>query len=501
MGARQVTALLALLVGVDAGCQLLIGYKDAVLDTGTGGTVASGSGGSHSSNTASTSASGSGGGPACTSDAGTPCNGVEWATTFASLNASVSRIAMNPAGDVVVAGTFRTTIALGTTNLVSAGQGDLFLTKLDASGAPTWAKRFGSAADETYCRVATDAKGQILLAGPLSGSLTFGGTTLTSVGASDLFVAQLDTDGNTLWAKRFGDAKGGIVAGVAADSNGNVIIAGHMMGSIAFGGAALPNAGASDIFIAKLNSGDGSEIWSKSFGSASADYLGGLAVDGADGVLIGSWHGAPVDFGTGSTPAGVGIVKLDSSGITQWAETFQPTKPGYSVLGVAPDGMGSAYLFGTFTGTLKLGQNAALIAGAPNSDWFLAKFGFSGGSPLWSKSFGDPAIDESIYAAVKADGAGNVVLTGQLQGTVDFGTGALEQTGGGDAFVAKFDGTGSSLWARRFGDSQGQSGLDVATVAGSNDIVVGGVAMGSIDFGNGALVCPHPQPFVAELQP
>ena len=66
---------------------------------------------------------------------------------------------------------------------------------------------------------------------------------------------------------------------------------------------------------------------------------------------------------------------------------------------------------------------------------FLAKLDAAGGH-RWSKRFGD-AHDE-LGITVAADGAGNALLTGDLDGTIDFGLGPLVSAGALNMFVAKF---------------------------------------------------------------
>jgi hypothetical protein len=66
---------------------------------------------------------------------------------------------------------------------------------------------------------------------------------------------------------------------------------------------------------------------------------------------------------------------------------------------------------------------------------FLAKLDPSGGH-LWSERFGDAF--EQWGRAVAVDGAGNVLVTGRFQGTLDLGGGALASAGGWDMFLAKF---------------------------------------------------------------
>jgi len=70
-------------------------------------------------------------------------------------------------------------------------------------------------------------------------------------------------------------------------------------------------------------------------------------------------------------------------------------------------------------------------------------------------------------------------------GTVDFGGGTLT-TASFDAFVAKFDSTGTYQWAKQYGDSNGADVSDVAVDTCGNIFVIGSF-FGTINFGSGAL--------------
>src|SRR5919106_1551259 len=64
------------------------------------------------------------------------------------------------------------------------------------------------------------------------------------------------------------------------------------------------------------------------------------------------------------------------------------------------------------------------------------------------------AADEESFA-IATDSAGNVVIAGWMQGTVDFdpgpGTASLTTKGLYDSFVAKYSSAGALLWAKQMG--------------------------------------------------
>ena len=106
-------------------------------------------------------------------------------------------------------------------------------------------------------------------------------------------------------------------------------------------------------------------------------------------------------------------------------------------------------------------------------------------APAWGKRFGNTQDDSGDDVAV--DSAGNVAIAGLFKGTIDLGGGPLA---GGGTFVAKLDASGAHSWSRRIASEVQLSGA-TATVAfdASGNLLLGGsaVADGSntIQFGGG----------------
>ena len=90
--------------------------------------------------------------------------------------------------------------------------------------------------------------------------------------------------------------------------------------------------------------------------------------------------------------------------------------------------------------------------------------------------------------SVTNDSAGNVYVTGSLQGTADFDPGAgvfnLASTGGRDVFLAKYTNAGALVWAK---DLRGADSTAVAqgggiTVDASGNVLVTGTFTGTVNF-------------------
>src|SRR6185295_3708162 len=88
--------------------------------------------------------------------------------------------------------------------------------------------------------------------------------------------------------------------------------------------------------------------------------------------------------------------------------------------------------------------------------------------------------------AVASDPAGNLIVVGHFDGTIDLGGGVLTSAGGFDVFVAKLDPAGNHLCSKRWGDGLAQFAGAVAVNA-SGDVFAGGHFQGTMDIGGDTL--------------
>ena len=89
---------------------------------------------------------------------------------------------------------------------------------------------------------------------------------------------------------------------------------------------------------------------------------------------------------------------------------------------------------------------------------------------LWARQVGTPAYDEARSVATDSSG---VYVTGSTQGTLPGQTAA----GDGDAFLRKYDASGTELWTRQFGTSSFE--LTWAVAADASGAYVGGTTAGA----------------------
>ncbi len=259
--------------------------------------------------------------------------------------------------------------------LFSAGLSDVFLVKYSPAGQHLWSKRFGAAGNDAGMAVSTDGSGNVIIVGSFEGAVDFGGGALTSAGMRDIFVAKYSATGQHIWSKRFGSTGDDVGYGLAVDSAGDVFLSGKFQGSVSFGGTALTSAGGDDIFLVKLAGATGNHSWSKSFGSTSGDASLGLAVDTSRSVVMTGYFTGSVNFGGGalsSSGLDVFVAKYAGDGTYTWSRRYG----GFDTQianAVAVAGTGDVSVTGYFSTGIDLG--AGPMASSGSYDVFLAGIG------------------------------------------------------------------------------------------------------------------------------
>jgi hypothetical protein len=196
-------------------------------------------------------------------------------------------VAVDKADNAIVAGTANGEIDLGGGKMTAMGL-DIFIAKFDDTGKHAWSKVLGDANGNDTGLVAVDPDGNVVVAGGFSGSIQAGGQALTSKGATDVFVLKMSPDGNFLWAKSFGDTGDESATAVAVDASGAVFIAGSAKEKLDFGGGPLGDAGS--VFVVKLDA-SGQHVWSRSFASPTASVRAIASAGMSQVIVLGDFQG------------------------------------------------------------------------------------------------------------------------------------------------------------------------------------------------------------------
>lgn len=176
-----------------------------------------------------------------------------WSKSANATNAAEALgVAVDGAGNVLVAGSFRSSVTLGESPRTTDGDKDILLIRLDENGVPLWSEDYGDDADQEGASIAVDLAGNALVTGSFLGNLEIGDDVHTATGAADAFVAKIGPDGSPIWSRSFGDsgAQGG--TSVAADLLGSGWVTGHFSGAIDLGAGAVSSRGAGDAFLVQI---------------------------------------------------------------------------------------------------------------------------------------------------------------------------------------------------------------------------------------------------------
>ncbi|MEM1033166.1 MAG: hypothetical protein AAGN82_22670 [Myxococcota bacterium] len=227
-----------------------------------------------------------------------------WSDAFGAAGEDrIFDLIFDAGGNLYASGRFEDTVDFGGGPLVSAGGFDAFVAKYGPTGTPLWSQRYGDGDDQFIRGLAVDASGDVIFAGYGDGTVDLGGGPLTSVDDFDVFVAKLDGSGAHQWSAIYPGPESQFTRDLDVDPAGNIVFTGYAFGTPDFGGGALANAGSRDAFVVKLNP-DGVHLWSRDFGGGFSQYGHGIAVDATGHVVTTGYFASTINFGSGPVAAG-----------------------------------------------------------------------------------------------------------------------------------------------------------------------------------------------------
>ena len=411
---------------------------------------------------------------------------------LSGFDTDAAGVAIDSSDNIYITGTSQGTNLFGK-NATSGTTDDIFVAKLNSSGVVQWVYTAGGTGRDRGRKIALDSSGNVYVVGYYMSTVDFGGGNVTSNGSWDAFILKLNSSGTFQWVKSYGGSTGNDLGrDVVVDSNDNVIMLGTFRGTVNFdsgdgGGVVNYTSNDYDVFLIRLNSsGIWQSVW-RTENSGSADGRA-LAIDSNNVTyLTGSFSGT-VKFGddtyTAANSNDLFIHKID----TYTLGALQPTYTSnidttQKAKGISVDSSGNIYATGTFQNTVNFGGGNITTSGM---DIYLLKLN-SSLAFQWVKRFAsdDGEAGQALGTAIAIDDDGNVYSVGQIGGNYNLGGQAVVSGSNNDAYIVKYDSSGTFQWSKTFGGGSVMDAHDKVQdiVIDSNDfIITAGQISGNTNF-------------------
>ena len=185
------------------------------------------------------------------------------------------------------------------------GNQDIYVMKFNSSCEKQDSILIGTMEDDDASGMGIDGDDNIYISGSTNGSIN----NQPSQGGTDFFITKLNSDLTEIWTTQDGSNGNDWSEDMAKDNNGALYVVGSIDNDIE---GETSVRGGEDCLIAKYNTGDGSRIWARSFGSENDN--GGT--DAANSVAVNSKGDAVVGYR--SVADGSGIAYFSADGVKEW---------------------------------------------------------------------------------------------------------------------------------------------------------------------------------------
>lgn len=361
-----------------------------------------------------------------------------------------------------------------------SGSSDLLLVKFSPTGQRMWATYYGGYGIDQSAAVTCDKNTSVYIAGKTGSIQTYSPHMSTSSshqpiigGGYDALLVKFDSSGARQWATYYGGPSSDEAFGLACDTADNIIMSGltaSTAGIATTGAYQEARSGGNDAFIVKFNP-QGQRLWATYFGGSSAEYTPGLATDQQNNIILaghtqsanGIANANAHQFAISGTMDGF-IAKFDSAGNYDWSSYYGST--GADLLQrVCTDMSGNIYLAGnTEPGTtnISFGNANQPTYGGGGSDGFLCKFS-PVGSLIWSTYTGGSLNDRLLDIDYDPNGFLYTIGFSSSVNGIYVGAGFQSVLAGvQDAYLQKYDTSGSLIWSTYFGGEGLDNGLGIA---------------------------------------
>jgi hypothetical protein len=255
-------------------------------------------------------------------------------------------------------------VVTGVTHSYGQGGADIYVVRTDFNGDSLWARTYGGTDDECGWSVIQATDGNYIVAGY---------TDSYGSGWSDVYLIEIDSNGDSLWAQAYGGASDDEGYSITRTSDGGYVVVGMSWSDLS----------GYDVYLIRSDS-TGDTLWTKTYGGDGDDVGMSVAEMGDAGCIV---TGYTTSYGAGS--ADVWVIRTDADGDTLWTKTYGGSEYDWSyAVGPAPDG-----------GCIVVGETYSF--GAGRWDVYAIRTD-ADGDTLWTRAYGGPNWDGGRAVVTKA---------------------------------------------------------------------------------------------------
>lgn len=344
---------------------------------------------------------------------------ISWEKIFSKKSSDVFRNVLEvPSGGY---------LAIGYSADSTANDTDAYVVRLTTSGDTIWTKYLngsGSGKDLLYKGIIT-----------ADGGFAFCGYS-TNAGAAndDVFFLKMDANGSVQWTNYWGGTGRDRGQDIVQTPDGGYAITGY---------STSPPAAYYDAFLLRIN-GAGDTLWSKLYGGGGYEDANALVLLPDSGFVLGG------QASNGGNGFDMYMVRTNSLGDTLWTKKFGSidTDNIESIIRL-PDG------------SLILAGGTEDLTGFGGNDGIMVKTD-SGGSILWSKTYGGNSQDDFHQVYQTSDNGFILSGTTRSSGPID-----------PNIWLMKTNAAGDSIWSQTFGGNNHDHGYGGIQTLDGGYVVVG----------------------------
>jgi len=212
-----------------------------------------------------------------------------WIKTFGGKESQVGNsLAIQSNGEIVLAGSFDKELIIDDT-IIKPNMYGIFILKLNNSGTVLWCKTFDSKSFNDISEIKLDKENNIIAVGRISDTITVDNKQMISHGDVDGFLIKLNSSGNILWSHTIGGHDDDETDDISVDINNNIYISGSCNYKVFIDGKKIIKTDFAVSFIAKFSE-NGKLLLFKTYGGALSNETRDIVCDSLGNLYMTGYH-------------------------------------------------------------------------------------------------------------------------------------------------------------------------------------------------------------------